>query len=144
VWNLQASVPLVREALAGTALEQLERGSPHRLKRGQHMALSHVVFAAWLATLSGEAAAQALNGPKPLAVSTKSAPDALEGTAWTAVELSSLALTRAKCPESSLHDQIAKQWTYVRSFLIKDGHLFLALMADGGTYEFAPVAPKKQ
>ncbi len=54
--------------------------------------------------------------------------------------LGPLALTRAMCPEGSLHDQIVKQWPNVRSFLIKDGHLFLSLMADGGTYEFAPVA----
>lgn len=59
------------------------------------------------------------------------------------LELGPLALTRARCPEGSLHDQIVKQWPVVRSFLIKDGHLFLALMADGGIYEFAPV-PKKQ
>jgi heat shock protein HslJ len=60
------------------------------------------------------------------------------------LELSPLALTRARCAEGSLHDQIAKQWTYVRSFVIEDGHLFLSLMADGGTYEFAPAAEKKQ
>jgi para-nitrobenzyl esterase len=59
------------------------------------------------------------------------------------LELGPLALTRAKCPEGSLHDQIVKQWPYIRSFLIKDGHLFLALMADGGTYEFEPRASKK-
>jgi hypothetical protein len=27
---------------------------------------------------------------------------------------------------------------YVRSYVIKDGHLFLSLMADGGAYEFEP------
>lgn len=57
------------------------------------------------------------------------------------LELGPLALTRAKCPEGSLHDHIVKQWTYLRSYLIKDGHLFLSLMADGGTYEFAPAPP---
>lgn len=62
----------------------------------------------------------------------------------TGLELGALALTRAKCPDGSLHDQIAKQWTFVRSFVIRDGHLFLSLMADGGTYEFAPVGEKKQ
>jgi heat shock protein HslJ len=54
------------------------------------------------------------------------------------LEFGPLALTRAKCPEGSLHDQIAKQWTFVRSFVIRDGHLFLSLMADGGIYEFEP------
>jgi para-nitrobenzyl esterase len=60
------------------------------------------------------------------------------------LQLGPLALTRARCPDGSLHDQIAKQWTFVRSFLIKDGRLFLALMADGGIYEFAPVPSRKQ
>jgi len=55
------------------------------------------------------------------------------------LELGPLALTRAMCPPGSLHDQIVKQWGYVRSYVFKDGHLFLALMADGGTYEFEPV-----
>lgn len=50
-----------------------------------------------------------------------------------------LALTRAQCPPGSLHDQLVKQWGNIRSYVIKDGHLFLALMADGGIYEFEPV-----
>jgi para-nitrobenzyl esterase len=66
---------------------------------------------------------------------------------WTAtppsqLEFGPLALTRARCPDPALHDQIAKQWTSVRSFVIKDGHLFLSLIADGGIYEFAPLASK--
>jgi heat shock protein HslJ len=55
-----------------------------------------------------------------------------------AVLFSPLALTRAMCPPGSLHDQIARQWTNIRSYMMKDGHLFLSLMADGGTYEFEP------
>ena len=50
-----------------------------------------------------------------------------------------LALTRAMCPPGSLQPQIAKHWTLIRSFTIKDGHLFLSLRADGGIYEFEPV-----
>jgi heat shock protein HslJ len=53
-----------------------------------------------------------------------------------------LALTRAKCPPGSLHDQIVKQWGNIRSYVLKDGHLFLSLMADGGIYEFEPVGGK--
>ncbi|WP_158597866.1 META domain-containing protein [Noviherbaspirillum saxi] len=49
-----------------------------------------------------------------------------------------LALTRAMCPEPALHDRLVKDWTFVRSFVISNGHLFLSLMADGGIYEFAP------
>ena len=55
------------------------------------------------------------------------------------LEFGPLALTRAMCPPGSLHDRIAKDWSAVRSYLIKDGHLFLSLMADGGTYEFEPI-----
>ena len=57
------------------------------------------------------------------------------------VELGLMALTRAACPPGSLHDRIVKQWPMVRSYVLKDGHLFLSLMADGGIYEFEP-APK--
>ena len=56
------------------------------------------------------------------------------------LELGPLALTRAMCPAGSLHDHIVKQWSSIRSFLMKDGHLFLVLMADGGTFEFEPRA----
>jgi len=54
--------------------------------------------------------------------------------------LGPLALTRAMCPPGSLHDQIVKHWDYIRSYIIKDRHLFLSLMADGGIYEFEPIA----
>ena len=59
------------------------------------------------------------------------------------IELGPLALTRAKCASGSLHDQIVKQWGNIRSYVIRDGHLFLALMADGGIYEFEPAARSK-
>jgi para-nitrobenzyl esterase len=51
-----------------------------------------------------------------------------------------LALTRAMCPPGSLHDQFVKHWFYVRSYVLKDGRLYLSLMADGGIYEFEPLA----
>jgi putative lipoprotein len=54
-----------------------------------------------------------------------------------------LALTRARCPAGSLHDQIVKQWPYVRSYVIRNGRLFLSLMADGGIYEFEPVGRQR-
>ncbi|MGH9460068.1 MAG: META domain-containing protein, partial [Vicinamibacteria bacterium] len=56
------------------------------------------------------------------------------------LELGPLALTRAMCPPGSLHDLMVKHWSYVRSYVFKDGHLFVALMADGGIYEFEPMA----
>jgi putative lipoprotein len=66
-----------------------------------------------------------------------------KSTGTSQMEFGPLALTRAKCPQGSLHDQIVKQWGNIRSYVIKDGHLFLALMADGGIYEFEPVARGK-
>ena len=59
------------------------------------------------------------------------------------IEFGPLALTRAKCASGSLHDQIVKQWGNIRSYVIRDGHLFLALMADGGIYEFEPATKSK-
>ncbi|HEU4693325.1 MAG TPA: META domain-containing protein [Vicinamibacterales bacterium] len=63
---------------------------------------------------------------------------------WTSagpsqVQFGPMAVTRALCPPGSLHDQIVKQWTNIRSYTMKDGRLFLALMADGGIYEFEPL-----
>jgi heat shock protein HslJ len=55
------------------------------------------------------------------------------------LQLGPLALTRAECPAGSLHDQIVKQWANIRSYVVKGGHLFLSLMADGGIYEFEPL-----
>ena len=49
-----------------------------------------------------------------------------------------MAMTRAMCPPESLHDQIVKQLPNVRSYVLKNGRLFLSLVADGGTFEFAP------
>jgi para-nitrobenzyl esterase len=54
------------------------------------------------------------------------------------LEFGPLALTRAMCPMGSLHDDLARQWPYVRSYVVKDGRLYLSLMADGGTIEFEP------
>jgi para-nitrobenzyl esterase len=59
------------------------------------------------------------------------------------LEFGTMALTRAMCPPGSLHDQIVKNWDLVRSYVIKDGHLFLSLMADGGIYESEPMADAK-
>jgi putative lipoprotein len=44
------------------------------------------------------------------------------------------------CPPARLNDRLTKDWEYVRSYTINNGHLFLSLMADGGNYEFEPVS----
>jgi para-nitrobenzyl esterase len=59
------------------------------------------------------------------------------------IELGPLALTRAKCAPGSLHDKIIRQLGNIRSYVIRDGHLFLASKADGGIYEFEPVTKAK-
>lgn len=51
-----------------------------------------------------------------------------------------IASTRALCPPGSLSDVYLTQFQWVRSYVMKDGHLFLATMADGSIIEFAPVA----
>jgi para-nitrobenzyl esterase len=56
------------------------------------------------------------------------------------IELGPLALTRAMCPRGSLHDHLVKQWEHIRTYVVRNGHLFLSLMADGGTYELEPFA----
>jgi para-nitrobenzyl esterase len=54
------------------------------------------------------------------------------------LEFGPLALTRALCPVGSLHDELVRQWPYVRSYVLENGRLFLSLMADGGILEFEP------
>ncbi len=49
-----------------------------------------------------------------------------------------IAATRALCPPPHLDERIARDLGHVRSYLLKDGKLFLSLMADGGIYEWAP------
>lgn len=50
-----------------------------------------------------------------------------------------LALTRAACAPTPLNARVARDFGYIRSYVMKNGHLFLALFADGGIYEYAPV-----
>ncbi len=64
---------------------------------------------------------------------------AWKSTGSSQLELGPLALTRAQCPVGSLHDHLVKQWGDIRSYVVRDGHLFLALMADAGIYELEPL-----
>jgi heat shock protein HslJ len=64
------------------------------------------------------------------------APQGWKSAGTGQIEFGPMAITRAACPPGSLHDQIVRQLPYVRSYVIKEGHLFLSLMADGGIYEF--------
>jgi len=51
-----------------------------------------------------------------------------------------IASTKALCPPSSLSEKYLSQFQWVRSYVLKDGHLFLATMADGSIIEFEPIS----
>lgn len=57
------------------------------------------------------------------------------------LEFGPMAVTRVACPPGSLYDRFARDVGYVRSYAVRNGHLFVALMADGGVYEFEPRKP---
>jgi heat shock protein HslJ len=46
------------------------------------------------------------------------------------------AMTRAACPPGAIDSQIARDLSRVRSYIIRNGRLFLSLEADSGIYEF--------
>jgi heat shock protein HslJ len=52
---------------------------------------------------------------------------------------SKIASTRALCPPGSISEKFLAQFEWVRSYTVKDGHLFLATMADGSIIEFEPL-----
>jgi para-nitrobenzyl esterase len=56
------------------------------------------------------------------------------------LEIGLLAMTRAQCPPDSLHDRFVSDLGHVRSFVMRDGRLFMATMADGAILEFAPLS----
>jgi len=63
---------------------------------------------------------------------------------WTSnganqISFGPLALTRAQCPRGSMHDMMVRHWPYVRTYTMRNGHLFLSLQADAGIYEFEPM-----
>jgi heat shock protein HslJ len=56
-------------------------------------------------------------------------------------EFGPLAATMALCPPPSVDEQVTKQAPYFRSYLLKDGRLYLSLMADGGIFVWEPMKP---
>ena len=70
------------------------------------------------------------------------------GSTWRSTRVGELqfgswSMTRAQCPPGSLHDQIVTEGAAVRTYVIKDGHLFLS--GNGGSYELEPLAlPKRR
>jgi len=55
-----------------------------------------------------------------------------------------IAVTRAMCPPGSLHDRYLAQFDYVRSYVIENGNLFLATMADGAIIELEPLVDRAE
>ena len=55
------------------------------------------------------------------------------------LQFGQLAATRASCVSDSLHDRFMAQFPWVRSYVMKAGHLFLATMADASIVEFEPM-----
>ncbi len=66
--------------------------------------------------------------------SSQAGPDGTSGR----FEFGKLATTNALCPAPRLDEQISTHTQYVRSYLLKDGKLYLSLMADGGIYVWEP------
>jgi uncharacterized protein len=60
-----------------------------------------------------------------------------------ALEFGPLATTKMMCPPGSHDQKVMRDLTYVRSYLLKDGKLYLSLMADGGIYEFIEVKTQR-
>ena len=54
------------------------------------------------------------------------------------LKFGSIASTRAFCPPPSMGEKLARDLDYVRSYLLKEGRLYLSLMADAGIYEWQP------
>ena len=60
------------------------------------------------------------------------------------LEFGSWSRTSAKCPPGSLHDRIVTEGANVRSYSIKNGHLFLSGMSAGGYYELEPLTTQRR
>lgn len=59
------------------------------------------------------------------------------------LEFGQMAVTRAMCPPEFLHDRVLRDLPHFRSYVLKEGRLFLSLKADAGIYEFVPFREAK-
>ena len=60
------------------------------------------------------------------------------------LQFGSWSRTSTKCGPGSLHDKIVTEGAAVRTYVIKDGHLFLAGMVAGGSYELEALPTQKR
>jgi para-nitrobenzyl esterase len=54
------------------------------------------------------------------------------------LEFGATTTTQTMCPPGSLYGLVIRDLPNFRSYMLKDGKLYLALMADAGIYEFEP------
>jgi heat shock protein HslJ len=59
------------------------------------------------------------------------------------LEFGPLAVTNALCVEPTLGEFLGRQLVYVRSYVIREGRLYMALMADGGILVWGPTTPSR-
>jgi para-nitrobenzyl esterase len=45
-------------------------------------------------------------------------------------------MTKIACPPSALNERFVRDLAYVRSYVFRDGKLYISLLADGGIYAF--------
>jgi heat shock protein HslJ len=57
----------------------------------------------------------------------------------SSLRISHMVMTRVRCSKRSLSARFLRDLAYVRTYTFRDDHLFLALKADAGIYEFAPM-----
>lgn len=57
------------------------------------------------------------------------------------LEFGQFTTTRAMCLPGSQDQRVLRDLPHVRSYMLKDGKLYLFLMADGGIYEWHPAKP---
>lgn len=55
------------------------------------------------------------------------------------LEFGPIGSTKALCPPGSISEEYLAQFQWVRSYVLEDGHLFLATMADGAIIQFEPI-----
>jgi para-nitrobenzyl esterase len=56
------------------------------------------------------------------------------------LEFGPMTTTQAMCPSGSLYGLVVHDLPNFRSYVLRDGKLYLALIADGGIYEFEPLS----
>ena len=83
------------------------------------------------------------NGRVTARVDCNRASSTWRATATGELQFGSWSRTSARCGPKSLHDQIVTEGAAVHNFTLKDGHLFLGGMAEGGYYELEPIPPAK-